>query len=146
MKKDNLFIKKENCGNLTVREAVRIFRKYAQANKGNEEILNAYKRLQVFVTEVEGMDPLSMFIEEEIPFRLKEIFKIENFSQELVDKINFDGLDDCEGYLDNEYMDNIITDCLRYRVLDLVEKKERSASEELELKEIQEALKERGVK
>ena len=74
----------------------------------DERVSDAIKRLRAFVEEVDQVDPLGMFLDEEIKFRLKEIHHIENPSQELVDKINFDGLDDCEGYLDNEYIDNVI--------------------------------------
>ena len=111
--KENLFRKMEEFGGAEPKESVKTIIDFLGwiNDSGidiDERVSDAIKRLQTFVEEVENVDPLGMFLDQEIKFRLKEIHGIENPSQELVDRINYDGLDDCEGYLDNEYMDNVI--------------------------------------
>ena len=111
--KENLFREMEEFGGAEPKEAVNTIIDFLgwindSGTDIDERVSDAIKRLQTFVKEVDQVDPLGMFLDEEIKFRLKEIHGIENPSQELVDKINFDGLDDCEGYLDNEYIDNVI--------------------------------------
>lgn len=78
----------------------------------DERVSDALKRLKFFVGEVDLADPLGMFLDEVIKFRLKEYHGIENPSQELVDQINFDGFDDCEYVFDYGYIDNVITEQL----------------------------------
>lgn len=104
----------------------------------DERVSDAIKRLRTFVEEVDQVDPLSMFIDQEIKFRLKEFHGIENPSQDLVDKINYDGLDDCEGYLDNEYIDNVIREQITLRVKELKE----SGKNKEELEELEKAINE----
>ena len=102
----------------------------------DERVSDAIKRLRTFVEEVDQADPLSMFVDQEIRFRLKEIHKVENPSQDLVDNINYDGLDDCEGYLDNEYIDNVIREQIALRIEELKE----SGENKEELEELEKAM------
>ena len=111
--KENLFREMEEFGGAEPKESVKTIIDFlGRINDSgtdiDERVSDAIKRLQTFVEEVDSVDPLGMFLDQEIKFRLEEIHGIENPSQELVDRINYDGLDDCEGYLDNEYMDNVI--------------------------------------
>lgn len=111
--KENLFREMEEFGCAEPKESVKTIIDFLGLINDSgididERVSDAIKRLQTFVEEVENVDPLGMFLDQEIKFRLEEIHGIENPSQELVDRINYDGLDDCEGYLDNEYMDNVI--------------------------------------
>lgn len=104
----------------------------------DERVSDAIKRLRTFVEEVDQVDPLSMFIDQEIKFRLKEFHGIENPSQDLVDRINYDGLDDCEGYLDNEYIDNVIREQIALHIKELKE----SGKNKEELEELEKAMNE----
>lgn len=111
--KENLFREMEEFGGAEPKESVNTIIDFLGwiNDSGidiDERVSDAIKRLKTFVEEVDKVDPLGMFIDQEIKFRLKEIHGIENPSQDLVDRINYDGLDDCEGYLDNDYIDNVI--------------------------------------
>lgn len=111
--KEELFREMEEFGGAEPKEAVNTIIDFLgwineSGTDIDERVSDAIKRLKTFVEEVDKVDPLGMFIDQEIKFRLKEIHGIENPSQELVDRINYDGLDDCEGYLDNDYIDNVI--------------------------------------
>ena len=111
--KENLFREMEEFGGAEPKESVKTIIDFLGFINDSgididERVSDAIKRLQTFVEEVDSVDPLGMFLDQEIKFRLKEIHGIENPSQELVDRINYDGLDDCEGYLDDEYIDNVI--------------------------------------
>lgn len=83
----------------------------------DERVSDAIKRLQCFVEETEQLDGLSMYLDEEIRFRLKCEFGIEDPSQELVDYINLDKLDDCEGYIDGQYLSSLIKEALEEKGL-----------------------------
>lgn len=111
--KEELFREMEEFGGAEPKEAVNTIIDFLgwineSGTDIDERVSDAIKRLKTFVEEVDKVDPLGMFIDQEIKFRLKEIHGIENPSQDLVDRINYDGLDDCEGYLDNDYIDNVI--------------------------------------
>ena len=111
--KENLFREMEEFGGAEPKESVNTIIDFLgwineSGTDIDERVSDAIKRLKTFVEEVDKVDPLGMFIDQEIKFRLKEIHGIENPSQDLVDRINYDGLDDCEGYLDNDYIDNVI--------------------------------------
>lgn len=111
--KEELFREMEEFGGAEPKEAVNTIIDFLgwineSGTDIDERVSDAIKRLKTFVEEVDKVDPLGMFIDQEIKFRLKEIHGIENPSQDLVDRINYDGLDDCEGYLNNDYIDNVI--------------------------------------
>ena len=141
--KENLFREMEEFGGAEPKESVKTIIDFLGwiNDSGidiDERVSDAIKRLQTFVEEVDNVDPLGMFIDQEIKFRLKEIHGIENPSQDLVDRINYDGLDDCEGYLDNDYIDNVIIEQIELYVKELKE----SGKNKEELEELEKAMNE----
>ena len=123
MNKDELFRGIEGFNGMTPKDAmeeiVDFFAWYMKEYNcdPDERVSDAVKRLQCFVEETEELDGLSMFLDEEIKFRLKEFFGIYDPSQELIDYINIDKLDDCEGYLDSEYLTDVIREALKEKGL-----------------------------
>ena len=141
--KENLFREMEEFGGAEPKEAVNTIIDFLgwineSGTDIDERVSDAIKRLKTFVEEVDKVDPLGMFIDQEIKFRLKEIHGIENPSQDLVDRINYDGLDDCEGYLDNDYIDNVIIEQIELYVKELKE----SGKNKEELEELEKAMNE----
>ena len=141
--KEELFREMEEFGGAEPKEAVNTIIDFLgwineSGTDIDERVSDAIKRLKTFVEEVDKVDPLGMFIDQEIKFRLKEIHGIENPSQDLVDRINYDGLDDCEGYLDNDYIDNVIIEQIELYVKELKE----SGKNKEELEELEKAMNE----
>lgn len=141
--KEELFRKMEEFGGAEPKEAVNTIIDFLgwineSGTDIDERVSDAIKRLKTFVEEVDKVDPLGMFIDQEIKFRLKEIHGVKNPSQDLVDRINYDGLDDCEGYLDNDYIDNVIREQIELYVKELKE----SGKNKEELEELEKAMNE----
>ena len=113
MKKENLFREIEEFNGATPKDAIDLISSYLlEIDCDDERLSDACKRLQTFIKEVEQADPLDMYLNQEIEFRLKELHNVENPSQELIDYINYDKLDDCENYLDSAYLDDCIREAL----------------------------------
>lgn len=141
--KEELFREMEEFGGAEPKEAVNTIIDFLgwineSGTDIDERVSDAIKRLNAFVEEVDKVDPLGMFIDQEIKFRLKEIHGVKNPSQDLVDRINYDGLDDCEGYLDNDYIDNVIREQIELYVKELKE----SGKNKEELEELEKAMNE----
>lgn len=141
--KEELFREMEEFGGAEPKEAVNTIIDFLgwineSGTDIDERVSDAIKRLKTFVEEVDKVDPLGMFIDQEIKFRLKEIHGVKNPSQDLVDRINYDGLDDCEGYLDNDYIDNVIREQIELYVKELKE----SGKNKEELEELEKAMNE----
>lgn len=137
--KENLFREMEEFGGAEPKGALETIESFlGDLVKNDERVSDAIKRLKTFVEEVDKVDPLGMFIDQEIKFRLKEIHGVKNPSQDLVDRINYDGLDDCEGYLDNDYIDNVIREQIELYVKELKE----SGKNKEELEELEKAMNE----
>lgn len=139
MKKQDLFRCIEEFNGVNVQDAIDYVINFCFENAEDDERLSdACKRIKMFHEEVAQSDPLDMFLQQEIPFRLNEFFGIQNPSQELINAIDYDGLDDCEGYLDNEYIDMIIREQIKKRYKELKE----SNTDSEELKVLEKSLKE----
>lgn len=141
--KEELFREMEEFGGAEPKEAVNTIIDFLgwineSGTDIDERVSDAIKRLKTFVEEIDKVDPLGMFIDQEIKFRLKEIHGVKNPSQDLVDRINYDGLDDCEGYLDNDYIDNVIREQIELYVKELKE----SGKNKEELEELEKAMNE----
>lgn len=113
MKQENLFREIEEFNGATPKDSLDLICNYLLENGCDDErISDACKRLRTFIEEVEQVDPLDMYLQQEIAFRLKEIHNVENPSQELIDYIDYEKLDDCENYLDSAYLDDCIREAL----------------------------------
>ncbi len=132
---------------LTPAQAIDVLKDFLKASKeSDEKTTKALNRLKTFVEEVKTIDGLDLFLKNEIPFRLKEIHNVPHPSKELIDLINYDGLDEIENYLDNEYMDNVIKEQMRVRYDDLKESlKDDDYDDTSEFNERQRELKELEV-
>ena len=144
--KEKLFEEKEEFGGAVPKEAIETLRSFLgfaneQGLEVDERVSDAFKRLECFVKEVDIASPLDMFITEEIPFRLKEIFHIENASQDLIDYINYEKFDDCEGYLNNDYADSIIREGVQEYINNLkVDIANGNTESQKELEELEKAM------
>lgn len=113
MKKENLFREIEEFNGATPKDAIDLISEYLlEIDCDDERLSDACKRLRTFIEEVEQADPLDMFLNQEIEFRLKNLHNVKNPSQELIDYINYEKLDDCENYLDSAYLDDCIREAL----------------------------------
>ena len=115
MKQEDLLREVEEFNNMTPSDAIDYISETLFENDFDDERLSdACKRIRKLIEEVKTASPLDMYLQEEIRFRLKEIHNVpeEKITDELVNYIDYDLLDDCEGYIDGGYMDDMIRKAL----------------------------------
>ena len=116
MKQEDLLRDIEEFNGMNPSEAMKYISQTLLENDFTDERLSdACKRIFKLIEEVKTFDPLGMYLDQEIRFRLNEVHNVpeEEITQELVDHINYDLLDDCEGYLDSNYLDDVIREALK---------------------------------
>lgn len=75
-----------------------------------DETDNEYREMRLEEHDI-SIDPLTEFINDEVPFRLKEFFDIDNPSEDLINEVH-DMMDDTENWVDYDKLDSNILNIL----------------------------------